>query len=100
MLFVHADAVLGDSMPATDASVAESSIAARLKNDPKTDGKRCAFCWRGKKSSLGQGILVRCEPTSGFNPFRKSLKGRQSSSEQDTSKRKSRRYAEFYFFNT
>ena len=33
----------------------------------------CAFCSRGEKSLLGQGELMRYEPTPGFNPFRKQL---------------------------
>ena len=77
----------------------ESALAAEAvpqsvaMSKPKGNEKKCAFCWRGQKSSLGQGILTRCEPTAGFNPFRKPLKGRQNSTEQESGKRKCRRYS-------
>lgn len=86
MSWMFVSCELGDATPATEGFPLESPA------QPKGTGKKCAFCWRGKKSSLGQGILTRCEPTAGFNPFRKTLKSRQSSTEQETSKRKNRRY--------
>ena len=82
-------AYIGDSAAASELVVASSS-------EPSTSGKyrdgekRCVFCWRGEKSSLGQGKLVKCEPTPGFNPLRKQLKTRQNSSEAESGKRRAR----------
>ena len=36
----------------------------------------CAFCSRGEKSLLGQGELIRRDPTPSFNAFKKHLSQR------------------------
>ncbi|ESO04749.1 hypothetical protein HELRODRAFT_78708 [Helobdella robusta] len=47
------------------------------------DTRMCAFCGRGEKSLMGQGELVRFEPTPGFNPFKKSLNRSVSKNSDD-----------------
>ncbi|XP_077869300.1 histone-lysine N-methyltransferase 2C-like, partial [Saccoglossus kowalevskii] len=43
-------------------------------SQPLSDiGRICALCCCGEKSLLGQGDILRFDPTPGFNPFKKML---------------------------
>lgn len=78
--------LVGDSTTTSELTPSEpgTSQSSRYKDGER----RCVFCWRGVKSSLGQGKLVRCEPTPGYNPLRKQLKARQNSNESEAGKRR------------
>ena len=56
--------------------------------------KVCAFCRRGEKSLLGQGLLKCYDPTPGFNPLKKqfSRSKRTLSDTDDLSGRRSQHH--------
>lgn len=44
----------------------------------------CALCYSGESSLLGQGEMMRYDPTPGFNPFKRQVpRSRQASSDVD-----------------
>ncbi len=66
----------------TDADLALN----QPENEPHaqaSQGMLCSLCCCGEKSLLGQGDLLRFDPTPGFNPFKKPLPRQRKMAEED-----------------
>ena len=52
------------------------------ESESKSNSKVCIFCNLSESSSLCLGELIRCEPTPGFNPLKRSVRLRKSPEEE------------------
>lgn len=55
-----------------------NSDESSLDFDAKINSRICSFCNLGENSSLGLGELIRCDPSPGFSPFKRSIRLRRS----------------------
>ncbi|XP_049524809.1 histone-lysine N-methyltransferase 2C-like [Dermacentor silvarum] len=81
----QASTSMSDSAHYDQPGHGESPHEKQDELSPEGSERVCALCNLGESSSMGQGKLVRFEPTLGFQPFRRAAKlvQRAASSSED-----------------